>query len=373
MEVGPVAHGGHCVAGTRDGGVRAARAAGRAGHRPGHRGRGGVAFLRGDAVAVLRALGRPGGGALPVRGSRRVRRLRLPARRAAGPAGAEGPAWSPSSCAGWPGSTSRSRSRPSPATRTGCAGAPGCSTPSTAHGRRGFRKHRSHDVVPVDDCLITRPDARVLVEGSPVPGTGSDDVVETVAASAGRHELAVAADGFWQVHPGAPGTLVDVVLDVLRPVAGGALPRPLRGGRAVLGLPRRGGGADRTGRRRRGGPGRGRPRAAEPVRRTSPSSSRARWTGRSPSRRPTPVGSVDLVVLDPPREGAKRAVVEQIADPARGRWPTSPATRPPWRATSRSSPSIGYRLAALRAFDLFPMTHHVECVALLTRTGPDLR
>ncbi len=29
----------------------------------------------------------------------------------------------------------------------------------------------------------------------------------------------------------------------------------------------------------------------------------------------------------------------------------------------------GYRLAALRAFDLFPMTHHVECVALLERTN----
>jgi tRNA/tmRNA/rRNA uracil-C5-methylase (TrmA/RlmC/RlmD family) len=27
----------------------------------------------------------------------------------------------------------------------------------------------------------------------------------------------------------------------------------------------------------------------------------------------------------------------------------------------------GYRLAGLRAFDLFPMTHHVECVALLVR------
>jgi tRNA/tmRNA/rRNA uracil-C5-methylase (TrmA/RlmC/RlmD family) len=25
----------------------------------------------------------------------------------------------------------------------------------------------------------------------------------------------------------------------------------------------------------------------------------------------------------------------------------------------------GYRLAALRAFDAFPMTHHVECIALL--------
>ncbi|MGL5827704.1 MAG: class I SAM-dependent RNA methyltransferase, partial [Nocardioides sp.] len=27
----------------------------------------------------------------------------------------------------------------------------------------------------------------------------------------------------------------------------------------------------------------------------------------------------------------------------------------------------GYGLAELRALDLFPMTHHVECVALLTK------
>jgi tRNA/tmRNA/rRNA uracil-C5-methylase (TrmA/RlmC/RlmD family) len=27
--------------------------------------------------------------------------------------------------------------------------------------------------------------------------------------------------------------------------------------------------------------------------------------------------------------------------------------------------SAGWRLARLRAFDAFPMTHHVECVALL--------
>ena len=27
----------------------------------------------------------------------------------------------------------------------------------------------------------------------------------------------------------------------------------------------------------------------------------------------------------------------------------------------------GYALAELRAFDLFPMTHHVECVALLEK------
>jgi tRNA/tmRNA/rRNA uracil-C5-methylase (TrmA/RlmC/RlmD family) len=33
----------------------------------------------------------------------------------------------------------------------------------------------------------------------------------------------------------------------------------------------------------------------------------------------------------------------------------------------------GYDLTGLRGFDLFPMTHHVECVGLLQKTGSDLR
>jgi tRNA/tmRNA/rRNA uracil-C5-methylase (TrmA/RlmC/RlmD family) len=33
----------------------------------------------------------------------------------------------------------------------------------------------------------------------------------------------------------------------------------------------------------------------------------------------------------------------------------------------------GYHLAELRAFDLFPMTHHVECVAHLVKSDSGLR
>ena len=66
-------------------------------------------------------------------------------------------------------------------------------------GRQGMRKHRSHDVVEVDDCLIAGAPATHSVRGV-------------------RFE--VAADGFWQVHPGAPDVLVDTVLTFLAPQPG---------------------------------------------------------------------------------------------------------------------------------------------------------
>ncbi len=73
----------------------------------------------------------------------------------------------------------------------------------------------------------------------------------------------------------------------------------------------------------------------------------------------------EVVVLDPPRSGAGRSVVRRIA-----------AVRPRAVAYVACDPAAlardlayfaeeGYELAGLRAFDLFPMTHHVECVASL--------
>lgn len=78
---------------------------------------------------------------------------------------------------------------------------------------------------------------------------------------------------------------------------------------------------------------------------------------------------VDVVVLDPPRSGAGRVVVEAIAaaGPARVVYVAcDPA------ALARDVALFaarGYQLAALRAFDAFPMTHHVECIALFTTVG----
>lgn len=206
-------------------------------------------------------------------------------------------------------------------------------------GGRGMRKHRSHDVVPVDDCLIAGAAPSFLVRGVP---------------------FEVAAEtGFWQVHPGAPETLVDTVLAMLAP----------RPGESVLDL--------------YAGVGLFARFLAEAVGATSgvtlvegdaeacrhalvnvPGAevhagdvSRVLAAGTAPE--------VDLVVLDPPRTGAKRAVVEQVV----ARHPRAvayvacdPAALARDVATFAEQ---GYLLVSLRAFDAFPMTHHVECVALL--------
>ncbi|MFD4368295.1 class I SAM-dependent RNA methyltransferase [Rhodococcus sp. NPDC058521] len=74
-----------------------------------------------------------------------------------------------------------------------------------------------------------------------------------------------------------------------------------------------------------------------------------------------------VVVLDPPRAGAGRPVVAAVAAAAPEKVVhvgCDPAAFARDLGLYRNS---GYRVEALRAFDAFPLTHHVECVALLTR------
>jgi tRNA/tmRNA/rRNA uracil-C5-methylase (TrmA/RlmC/RlmD family) len=77
------------------------------------------------------------------------------------------------------------------------------------------------------------------------------------------------------------------------------------------------------------------------------------------------------VVLDPPRKGAGRVVVDAVTArrPARI---VHVACDPAALARDLALfASHGYRLRQLRAFDAFPMTQHFECVALLTRESGD--
>ncbi len=254
-------------------------------------------------------------------------------------------------------------------------------------GRAGLLQHRSHEVVPIDRCRIAHP----LVQAAPVLDQewSTVDGVEVVASAAGEvtllgtdrsgrvapisgpakvHERAagrdwsVPANSFWQVHPDAADTLAATVVELLAP-------RPaerawdLYGGVGLFAAalaPH----LDGTGRLT---VVEADPRAAAAAQRnlrdlttvTVVRSDVERALGNPRWR------SVDLVVLDPPRTGAGRAVVQAIIDRS-PRAVAYVACDPAALARDvRTFREAGWRLAELRAFDLFPMTHHVECVALL--------
>lgn len=75
----------------------------------------------------------------------------------------------------------------------------------------------------------------------------------------------------------------------------------------------------------------------------------------------------DVVVLDPPRAGAGKEVVAAVADADPRRIVHIGCDPASFARDLGLYLDAGYHLAELRAFDAFPATHHVECVALLDR------
>ncbi|MGI8769405.1 MAG: class I SAM-dependent RNA methyltransferase [Propionibacteriaceae bacterium] len=246
-------------------------------------------------------------------------------------------------------------------------------------GRPGLRAHRSHlVVVPPHGCELASqrvPDptherwepaadlwavggaegAALTVGGQLVRGTA-----EVVEHAAGRH-WAVDAAGFWQGHPGAADALVAAVLEGLEPVSGEhAFDLYCGVGLFAGALADRGvqvWGVEAS-------------RAAIRCAERNLDGLNARFSvgrvDRTLARMPR---QTDLVVLDPPRSGAGRQVITTVT----GLQPRAIAYVACDPAALARDVAIaaraGYRLSALRAFDLFPMTHHVECVAILTPTG----
>jgi tRNA/tmRNA/rRNA uracil-C5-methylase (TrmA/RlmC/RlmD family) len=218
-------------------------------------------------------------------------------------------------------------------------------------GSRGLHEHRSDQVVAVDDCLI---DARF--------GETSDPSIETVATSYGTREFSLAPDGFWQSHVEAPRVLVESVLGMLRPEEGERVLDLYAGvGLFAAFL------AEAVGPTGRVVAVEGSRAACQDARTNLPPGVRVEH---GPVERVLASAydePFDLVVLDPPREGARRAVVEQIVDRA-PRAVAYVACDPAALARDLATfASLGYHLTTLRALDLFPMTHHVECVALVER------
>jgi tRNA/tmRNA/rRNA uracil-C5-methylase (TrmA/RlmC/RlmD family) len=228
-------------------------------------------------------------------------------------------------------------------------------------GVAGLHRHRSHDIEPIDDCLLAHPSLPVAsVVSQKWPDTDGVDLAASDVELAMGREWRIPAGGFWQVHPGAPETLGEIVHSyaAVRPAdrcldlycgvglfAGSLAPAAAPG--SVIGV-----------ESHRGAAAAARANLADLGNVTVVTARVDRWLTASP-------GEADVVVLDPPRKGAGRAVVDGIV-----------STRPRRVVYVACDPSSlardvalfaagGYRLDALRAFDLFPMTAHVECVARL--------
>ncbi|WP_280722462.1 class I SAM-dependent RNA methyltransferase [Kitasatospora sp. MAA4] len=276
-------------------------------------------------------------------------------------------------------------------------------------GEVGLRKHRSHDVQIIDRCLIASPGVTELgIESRDWTGLGS---VEAIAASGssdrqlilrplpgeqlplveldkpvslsrvdeqdlfhrvhGRNFVReraagrtwrVSNGGFWQIHPEAPDTLVGAVLDGLDPQYGenaldlycgvglfaGALADRVGEEGAVLGIESS-------------------KQAVQDAKHNLAELENVQIEcDRVETLLPrTGITSTDLVVLDPPRAGAGRETVAHLValTPRRIAYVAcDPAALARDLAFFRAG---GYRPVSLRAFDLFPMTHHFECVAIL--------
>jgi len=75
----------------------------------------------------------------------------------------------------------------------------------------------------------------------------------------------------------------------------------------------------------------------------------------------------DVAVLDPPRSGAGREVIDLLAAAEVPRVIHIGCEAASFARDVGLYLGHGYVVEDLRVFDSFPLTHHVECVAVLTR------
>lgn len=281
-----------------------------------------------------------------------------------------------------------------------------------ADGRVGPYAGRSHRVIPVDDLplataalesaaldihhgetgridlvqpadgevrVLARPEYVRPVKGAPRrtrSDRGPDPRREVVIERVGDREFRVDVGGFWQVHRLAAHSLTSLVTETLQSVGidPDASHLDLYGGVGLFAATLAGLGGEHSHVTSVESDQRATLHASENL--AEWSGARAvtgrvdRWIGRHLAEA-SAVGrerlSRGVVLLDPPRAGAGREVVEGIA-----------AMRPATVVYVACDPvalardlgtfrSAGYRTHRIDAVDLFPNSHHVEAVALLTR------
>jgi len=260
-------------------------------------------------------------------------------------------------------------------------------------GDAGFKGARSNSVIPISSCPILIPE--IDFPTLPFDRIGEDQRIEVAFDSSGNRTVAVmnqrlernseravptivegdnqlhysvkdfnyqvSQSSFWQSNINAPDKLVEAVLEFAEFKAGDHL-LDLYGGVGLFA------GAALTIL----GPG-GR---IDIVEGSSSATSDARANFNGADNVFIHTGDVvkelkkfkraDVIVLDPPRTGAGKPVIESAVQ-LKARAIIYVACDP--AALARDTGYLndaGYHLEDIRAFDLFPMTHHIESIALYT-------
>jgi tRNA/tmRNA/rRNA uracil-C5-methylase (TrmA/RlmC/RlmD family) len=257
------------------------------------------------------------------------------------------------------------------------------------NGKLGFFKSRSHSIAPVTDCIICvegmnfaeisnrelKGDVRVEISSSntgersiALAPTRGEEKARLTEGPAVLHEnvlgrtLEVSQESFWQSHKKAPEVLTQAVLEFAN-IKTGEHVLDLYGGvglfsAAILDAVGPTGHVDLIEGSRVA--------TADASRNFVGHANITIATGDVAKLLPR-ITAADVVVLDPPRDGAGKEAVAHIARLA-PRAIVYVACDP--AALARDTGYLsdnGYSLVKVRAFDLFPMTHHIECVALYAR------
>jgi tRNA/tmRNA/rRNA uracil-C5-methylase (TrmA/RlmC/RlmD family) len=257
------------------------------------------------------------------------------------------------------------------------------------NGKLGFFKSRSHSIAPVTDCIICvesmnfaeisnrdlKGDVRVEISSSntgersiALAPTRGEEKARLTEGPAVLHEnvlgrtLEVSQESFWQSHKKAPEVLTQAVLEFAK-IKIGEHVLDLYGGvglfsAAILDAVGPTGHVDLIEGSRVA--------TADASRNFVGHANITIATGDVAKLLPR-ITAADVVVLDPPRDGAGKEAVAHIARLA-PRAIVYVACDP--AALARDTGYLadnGYSLVKVRAFDLFPMTHHIECVALYAR------
>lgn len=272
------------------------------------------------------------------------------------------------------------------------------------HGTVGFRRHRSHEIEPVAACLIAAPGVEALrAEEREWPGvdefevftsTDSGETVVDVVSMKRRvsevpnldagfvvdHKAVraptrihigvrgrtyqVSAGVFWQVHPAAAQMLANAVMDGLQPKRGESALDLYAG--AGLFAAQLGVAVGKTG-------------AVVAIERDAHAVEDARantkdlpWVDVERASISAKIvrerlGSPDLLVVDPSREGVGIETMKALLDlrPRPRRIAYVACDPASFARDLRVALDYGWELCELRAFDLFPMTEHLEIVAML--------